>query len=232
MRRNYISPEFTYTNVYGTYNTVEQSSFFGSKMLKIDNTISVETQNIIYYQNQNGEQLDVSVESLLPSVVYSASLDKQLNSTLALNQSQGTTQSSTMTSWVLTIDLETILTDYVFALLKRNRTFNGVSNIMTANGDVSFSMKQYIENNVFGQYRFDHLDLFLSYNSLTASSTPQELRYQNTWDNTINIGKNQLKTFQTKTSFDSSSVVVTFLQQQPSNLYNFNYFFSLYWVRL
>ena len=230
MRRTYISPEYTYSKVYGTFNTLEQSSFFGSKMLKITDTVSIDNQNIIYYQNQNNEQLDLSVESLLPSVVYSSSVDKQTNHTLVIDPSQSDIQKNNLTSWVMTIDLETILTDYVYALIKQSRTFNGVHNYMTSNGDVSFSMKDYIKKNVFNRYRFDHLKLFLTYNSLPNSSS--QLRFQNTWDNTINLTSNQLTKFQTNTTYDSSSVIVTFLQQQPSTLYNFNYFFSLYWVRL
>jgi hypothetical protein len=30
MRRNYISPEFEHKEVYGTYNMVEESNFFGA----------------------------------------------------------------------------------------------------------------------------------------------------------------------------------------------------------
>ena len=57
MRRNYISPEYDYVKVYGTYNMTEQSSFFGSKMLKIDDSVSLDNQNLIYYQNINDEQI-------------------------------------------------------------------------------------------------------------------------------------------------------------------------------
>ena len=114
MRRNYISPEFTYTRINGTYNMLEQSSFFGSKMLKISDSIVVGSQNIVYYQNSNSEQTNLSIESSLPPVVYSPSSDKQTNSTLLVDPSQSSFQMDNNTSYVLTVDLSSIFNDYVW----------------------------------------------------------------------------------------------------------------------
>jgi hypothetical protein len=51
MRRSYISPEFDHNDVYGTFNMIEESNFFGSKMLEIEDSIYIDVQNLIYYQN-------------------------------------------------------------------------------------------------------------------------------------------------------------------------------------
>ena len=56
MRRNYISPEFNYVPVYGTLNMEEESSYFGSKMLEIEDSINIGNESVVYYQNQNNEQ--------------------------------------------------------------------------------------------------------------------------------------------------------------------------------
>jgi len=47
MRRTYISPEFEYKKVYGTFNMKEESSFFGSKMLEIDDILELTEQSIV-----------------------------------------------------------------------------------------------------------------------------------------------------------------------------------------
>jgi hypothetical protein len=47
MRRTYISPEYQKRAVYGTLNMVEESTFFGAKMLEIEDTISIDNQDII-----------------------------------------------------------------------------------------------------------------------------------------------------------------------------------------
>ena len=79
MRRTYISPEFVYQKVHGTLNMVEHSSFFGSKMLEIDDNLNIKNDNIVYYQLSNGEQLDINAESNLPQIVYDAVIDKKNN---------------------------------------------------------------------------------------------------------------------------------------------------------
>jgi hypothetical protein len=51
MRRSYISPEFEYNRVFGTLNMKEESSFFGSKMLEIEDSLELHNQGIVYFQN-------------------------------------------------------------------------------------------------------------------------------------------------------------------------------------
>ena len=77
MRRNYISPEYQTKSVQGTLNMLEESTFFGAKMLEIEDSISIDNLDIIYYQTLVGEQLDYSIESSLDSYIYSSSLDKE-----------------------------------------------------------------------------------------------------------------------------------------------------------
>jgi hypothetical protein len=58
MRRSYMSPEYSNTQIYGTFNMVEESNFFAAKMLEVEDSIYVSNQNIIYYQKSTGEQLN------------------------------------------------------------------------------------------------------------------------------------------------------------------------------
>jgi hypothetical protein len=79
MRRTYISPEFEYKKVHGSLNMLEQSTFFGSKMLEISDKIEILNENVVYFQLPNGEQLNLEAEKNLPQVVYDTVLDKQTN---------------------------------------------------------------------------------------------------------------------------------------------------------
>ena len=51
MRRTYISPEYYYNNVYGTFNMVEESNFFGAKMLEVEDMIPIDKQDISNNKN-------------------------------------------------------------------------------------------------------------------------------------------------------------------------------------
>jgi len=229
MRRTYISPEYQNRAVYGTLNMVEESTFFGAKMLEVEDTISIDNQDIIYYQKLNGEQLDFSIESSLSSIVYSSSTNKLNNHTLELDTTQPKYQLDNNTSWILTIDLKTIITDYLYATLKRYRTFEGVKNEMTMFNDVNVGVRNYIQSNVLNRYKFKSIELYVRYQDLRNQSL---LRYKNKWDNNIINPTYKLIKFQTETEFDESSIKITFNQEKPSNTYSMDYYFNILFEKI
>lgn len=224
MRRTYISPEFKYEKVYGTFNMLEQSSFFGSKMLEIEDSITIGQQSILYYQTSNKEQLDASVENSLPSIVYNSSDDKLSNHTLLKDEAQSAYDLDNNTKWILDINLNSILSNYIFATLKQYRTFEGVKNNMTIYNDVDFAIKEYIKNNVLNRYKFKNIDLYLKYTDIRNQNV---LRYKNEWTSSITQTENLTKKIQTETAYDGSEIKVRFNQEKPSSQYSFKYFFNL-----
>jgi len=229
MRRSYISPEYQTKAVYGTLNMLEESTFFGAKMLEIEDSIVIDTLDIIYYQNQNGEQLDLSIESSFASIVYSSSDNKKSNHTLVLDPSQPKFQLDNNTRWILTIDLKTIITDYLFATLKKFRTFEGIKNDMNIYANTDTAIKSYINYNILNRYRYKSIQLYVNYVDLRNQNA---LRYKNTWDkNSINTS-NLLTKLQTETEFDESSIKVTFNQEKPSSTYRFDYYFNILFEKI
>lgn len=232
MRRTYISPEFEYKKVFGTFNMKEEASFFGSKMLEIEDTLDLTEQSLVYYQNSNSEQLDLDIEKLTLPIVYSISEDFKANQTLQIDDSQSEFQKNSNTRYILTINLATILENYLFATLKQYRTFEGISNNMCYSGDVNFSIKQYILKNVVDRYRFSRVELFLNYVDLRDQNIR---RYNNTWASNpsiVGVESNKIKNLQTETEYDFSSIRVIFNQQKSSQLFSFEYYFKLYWEKL
>jgi len=241
MRRTYISPEFDYSPIWGTFNMEEESTVFGSKMLEIEDNLEIHDQNLVYFQTQDAEQLDLSIESSLPSISYSASEDKRLNHTLVLDESQTESQKNTRARWIITIDLRTILTNYLFATLKRWRTFEGVRNSMTKSNDVSFAMQEYIIKNVLDRYKLNRVELYLNYVPITNQNI---LKYNNLWASESNQFRtaqltsdivnptNQLKSIQTQTEFDYSSTIITFSQEKNSSQFCFDYYFKLFYEKI
>jgi hypothetical protein len=228
MRRSYISPEYQTKSVYGTLNMLEESTFFGSKMLEIEDSISIDTLDIIYYQNQNGEQLDLSIESSFASIVYSSSDNKLKNHTLVLDTSQPKFQLDNNTRWILTIDMKTIITDYLFATLKKYRTFEGIKNDMNIYYNTDTAIKSYINYNILNRYRYKSIQLYVNYVDLINKST---LRYNNQWSRNSISTSNNLTKLQTETEFDES-IKVTFNQEMPSSTYRFDYFFNIIFEKI
>lgn len=241
MRRNYISPEFNYSPIWGTFNMQEESSVFASKMLEIEDFLEIHDQSLVYFQTTDGEQLDLIVESSLPFISYSSSTDKLLNHTLRIDDSQTESQRLNKTRWIIEIDLRTILINYIFATLKRWRTFEGVRNTMVKSGDVNFAIKEYIIKNVFDRYKLSRVELFLNYvpienlnslrfNSLWASETNQ-FRSSTLISDIVN-DKNKLRSFQTMTEFDFSKTTLTFSQEKSSSEFCFDYYFKLFYEKI
>jgi len=232
MRRNYISPEFNYNRVFGTFNTKEESTFFGSKMLEIEDLIDVHNQGIVYYQNSNSEQIDFSVETSLDPFVYSASDDKKNNHTITIDDSQRDSQRNTKTRYMMNIKLKTILSNFLFATLKKERTFEGVRNNMCYSGDVNKSIREYIEKNIIDRYSFDKIELYLKYSDLRNQNLR---RFNNVWStNTDDISNEEYKMnkIQADLDFNKSEISIIFNQEQSSQLYSFEYYFKLFWSKL
>ncbi len=229
MRRTYISPEYTESSIYGTFNMVEESNFFSAKMLEVEDSIYISNQNIIYYQRSTGEQIDLSIESSLPSQVYSASDNMKSHQTLIIDPTQLDYQREGNTKWILTVNLKDILTDYIFATMKRYRTFEGISNGLTITNDVNTALRQYISNNVLNRYKFSKLDFYVSYKDLMRQNV---LRYKNNWEYTVAVDTNLLKKAQKDVSFDESELKVYFSQEKVSSQYNFDYYFNILFEKI
>ena len=229
MRRSYISPEYNNVPVYGTFNMVEESNFFAAKMLEVEDNIYISNQNIIYYQRPTGEQVDLAIESSLPTQVYSASDNMKSHQRLTLDESQLDYQKESNTKWILDIDLRDILSDYLFAVMKRYRTFEGITNPITKTNDVNTAIREYISNNVTNRYKLSRLDLYVSYTDLRSQNV---LRYKNTWKYTIASDSNLLKKKQVDVAFDESTLKVLFTQEKPSSQYNFDYYFNILFEKI
>jgi hypothetical protein len=224
MRRSYISPEFDYVPAYGTYNMSEEGNFFGSKMLEIEDSIYVGTENIIYHQNQLGEQIDEETEKLLEPGIYSSSESKLSSHSLYIDESQTQSVRNENTKWILDIDIRGILRESLFAKIKSNRTFQGIRSNMTIYNDVNTALLSYIEKNVIDRYKFSKLDLYIGYVDLKNQNV---LRFKNTWSENTATPSNATSRFQTETDYNQRSIRVRFSQERPSTTYKMDYFFNI-----
>jgi len=223
MRRSYISPEYHNNLVKGTLNMVEESKFFSAKMINLEKEIKVDNIDIIWYQNPLNEQIDISIESTISPLFYSTSNDKKNNHTLSIDKKQSDYQKEKNTKWIIDIDIRTILSNYLFATLKKYRTFEGLTNKSTIYGDVNLSIKDYINFNIINRYQLKKVDFYLEYRSLSEDNT---LRYKNSWN--TNLPSSSLyKKYQMVTETDESKLKLIF-EQISSSQYIFNYYFDIY----
>ena len=184
---------------------------------------------MFYYQQDTREQLDLESELTLPVGIYDEFTDKRDNHTLSLVDIQTDYQKRNNASWELVIDLNTIFSNSLFALLKKYRTFEGMKNEMTEKGDVDISIRKYIQLNLRSRYKLSKIDLYVDYINLLNSNG---IRYSNKFDQTIYIDSKRLKKFQQATEFDESKVTIFFNQEKPASLYSFKYYYNLLFEKI
>lgn len=222
MKRNYIAPEFKYTNVYGTYNMVEKSSFFGSKMLDIEDFIDIDTKNLVWYQNTNNEQIDFIVESSMTSNSLSSLDEKQNNHTISIDDYQSDIDKNNLTKWIVSIDINKLLSNYLFGILKQNRTFEGIKNDMTIGGNVDYAIKDYISKNILNRYELNKIDFYISYISINSNN---RLKWSVSLQENI-ISNNNLMT-KYKSNLNKNNLIINFNQDKTCQEYTFDYYFNL-----
>ena len=226
MRTTNISPEFLYNNVNGTLSMKEKKSFLGSKLIKFDDNIKIKSENIIYYQNLSNEQLNFDIEKILSPNIYDTIFDKLSNSSIMMDNSQSNEQQNNNTRWILSINLKSLLVNYLFSVLKKYRTFELVKNNMVISNDVNAAIREYITNNLLSRYQFDYIELFISYNDLLNCG----LKYNNTWDQKIEMKSNLVNSYEK--NINSSNIDIIFSQTKSSSLFSFNYYYNLYFVKI
>lgn len=224
MRRDYISPEFEYVNVPGTLNTVEITSYFGSKMLEIEDKIFIGSDSIVYYQKSNNEQVDLDIESKLNPYILDVKNLKLKSHKLELDKSQTESQKNDKTKWILTISIQEILVEYLFATLKKYRTFEGVSNTMTLYNDVNVAIKNYILNNIIGRYKLKVPEIYLEYVDLHGQNI---LKFNNNFNENAQVNGNKLNRFEVSTDYNNTILEIKFTQEKPSSQFNFSYYFNI-----
>lgn len=229
MKRTYISPEFDYRPVYGTYTMIDTYSFFGSVMMRVEDKIEILDQNLTFNQLQTGEQLDEASELILPQIIYDTSTNKSLNHTLELAVDQTEFQKENSAKWILTIEAKDILRNHFFAILKSSRTFEGLKNEHVLSGNVDQAIFEYINNNILKKYAFKELNLYLDYVDLCNDDT---LQYLNAFDQTIVQESLKLSTLEQSVSSDESIITLRFNQAKPAYNFSYKYYFNLYYEKL
>ena len=217
MRRTYISPEYTNFNIVGTFSDEQLNNFFSSNILNLEDIVDINDNDIVWYQTNSNEQYDISIESSYSPYIYSLSDDKNNNSKLIKENKLN----SKNIIWKININSKEILSNYLFAVLKKERTFEGVKNSMTISNNVDNYIRSYIKKNIINKYKYVNIEFFIEYKSIGVSNNNI---HKNNWDNRINRGFlfNDYKTI-LKNNID----IELLFNQKDANKYSFNYFYNI-----
>lgn len=228
MRKRGISPEYNYTNVPGTFNMTERKSFMGSKIMSVEDKIDLFNQDIIYYQQINGEQMNLDQEISINPVIYSVVNDKKENHQICLDDSQEQSDIDSEAKWIIDINIVQVLRNYIFTEIKNSRSFEGILNRNTINGFVNDAIYDYIDNNIIHLYEISKIDLFIKNISLQKEDRKRlDVKY----NYKIGIGDNKFNKFKLNFNKDKTTAQILMTQEKDSKEYTFDYYFDLSFVK-
>jgi hypothetical protein len=163
MRKSFLTKEYSLEKVQGTLNMKELRNFFSSKILEIEDEMLVDENNIIWQENENKTQ-GIGLDTV--NRVFNTFDVKNANHSIRIEPTQSDQQRREFTRWELTFNIREIIEQYLFAQLKKNRTFAGISNDLTFDNSVDTAILQYIRDNVYPRIEFARIELFIQYYKL------------------------------------------------------------------
>ena len=210
MRRTSLIPNQVYVPISGKKSMKETKTILGSRVMLLEDIIRLDSRDIIYFQQLSGEQISLSQEINTGQNIYSLIQDKRNNHTLELIDD----------SWILEINHNEILINYLFAQIKASRSFSGVLNNQTKDNNVSLAIIDYINLNILDKYEISNVELFIEYKSL---------------EDTDRLLKNNIYDNRTSKRFDNfffdineqDMLEVVFNQTKDINSFNFDYYFNI-----
>lgn len=236
MKTNTQIINYDTTTVEGTVEMTEVQCFFGSKMMKIEDSIVIDDKSIQYSMDPTSYQYYDSSSAINETqyIVHLNDLKNNNQQVSILQQSNTTLQVNT--NWQFQIDLQYILAQYLYYQIKSARSFKGIKNTNTLTTTVDSSINKYIGINIMNRYSFDHINFYVKYINLQTGQNPVgtvQLQYNPTWDITLRNPQYLIANPNviSDTLDISNPLVLNYKQTQPSTMYKFNYYFDLFYVR-
>lgn len=255
MKDTLILYKFNTIPVNGTFNLLEERTFFGSKMMEIEDTIKIDKTSIQYNQywidtniNTGSTYMELSKNNGFQNYVFNQSLEDVFIQDLVLLKLDNHTikkfQQSDIdlknnTRWEITLDIKNILKTYLFYRIKEARTFKGLNYNNFINNSINNSIYDYITLNVMDRYKFDSLDLYVQYQKINLNNNLYNLsallQYDPRFDSSVEISQNKVtnSNVQQGDVVDQlSNVKLIYNQTKPSTEYKFDYYFNIWFKKI
>lgn len=252
MKSDLIIKKFKTQYQPGTQMMTETRAFFGSKMMSIEDNITIDDSSIQYRQfwnpntgltvqdlGRNGYQaFDSDITNIMNETIFLTNMSdiKLKFHTIQLLQ-QSDTDLRNNTKWQITIDIQHILEEYLFAQIKAARTFKCITYQDVAFRNINASIYNYIESNLLSRYKLNTFNLYVQYYNILQDNSiysTTKLQYNPLWDKTVKIPANIVSNVNISlTSLNNLvPIVINYSQTKPSTNYKWDYYFDLSYVRV
>lgn len=238
MKSDLIISRYKTENIIGTKSSYDARTFFGSKMIDIEDSILIDDSLVQYSEiydtddrRNNGYQYYDDVDFL--EKIYLVNLfDVKDNYHTIITGSQGNVERRINTSWIINIGWKDVLIEYLYLKLKEARTFKTIKfeNVLSEN--INLYIRKYIEHNLLSRYNFDSIDFYIKYYDLDGGDedTDPNLVFNPIFDASIKSEENKIKNVNSTTF--PETLTVQYKQTESSQYKKFHYYFDLNIVKV
>ena len=233
MKSDLIISRYKTEKIIGTKSSFDSKTFFGSKMIDIEDSIIVDNKLIQYSEvfdtvdkRNNGYQYYNDIDHIEKIYLVNLFDVKNNHHTITLGY-QSSVDLRLNTNWTILVNWKDVLIEYIYLKLKEARTFKTIKfdNVLSEN--INLYIKKYIENNLTSRYNFNSLVFYIKYYNLDSGDedTDPNLVLNPIFDASIKSEENQVKNV--NTTVFPEILNIQYKQTESSQLKKFHYYFDL-----
>jgi len=238
MKSDLIISRYKTEKIIGTKSSYDARTFFGSKMIDIEDSVLIDDSLIQYSEvfdtndkRNNGYQYYNDLDNIEKIYLVSLYDVKDTYHTITLG-SQSNIDLRLNTNWTILVNWKDILIQYIYIKLKEARTFKTIKfeNVLSEN--INLYIKKYIQNNLTSRYGFNNIDFYIKYFDLDSGDqdTNPNLLLNPIFDASIKSEENRIKNVNTTVYPDILNI--QYKQTESSQFKKFHYYFDLNIVKV
>ena len=237
MKSNLMIKKYNIEYDNGTKNMKTVKTFFGTKLIDIEDAIIVGNNSIQYTDNNGYQNYNITnVETKEIETLVDLTVLKLDNHTIE-TQTQDIFSMENNTKWKIDIDIKKILREYLFAKIKNARTFKTLKVANTKDNNINLSIYDFINLNILNRYSLSTIDFYLTYETLNTNNifNTNLVQYNPTFDETLFDDSNLITdyTLIKKDQFENlTPIQLMYNQIKKSSEYRFNYYFNINFKRI
>lgn len=237
MRNSYLNTEYTHSPIFGTKSMLEKKSFFGSKMMDIEDEFIVDQQTIVFKEDPiTKEQTTAGVGTEVVNNNYNFDVLKSNHHTINFNSKQTETERIELTSWEIILDVDTILEDYLFSKIKQSRAFLDVYNSMTKDSNTDLAIRSYIKLNLLKRIRVKKINFYVQ--NFAIIDNPTLLKYNPRYNLQVKLnaisktGDSKLDNVQIDRNIIDDTLIIIYNQKKNALQFKFDYYFDIVFEKI
>jgi len=243
MKDSLMLKKYKTENVSGVYNLKEEKTFFGSKLMEIEDYIEIRDRSIPYYDvndvtDMNSGYQYYDLNEIKESITIFDIVSIKNNNHKISKSLQNDDIERYNTRWKINIDIKNILRQYLFGKIKESRVFRSISYKYFTNNNINTSIYEYINMNILDRYELDKIELYVKYIDIKNNVIYSNLaikQYDPKFNQSIELEKYKVSNTNLKLDLyldKLAPINVEYYQVKSSTEYKFDYYYNLYFKKI